>query len=1090
MHTQARGLNPPYRTADVAHAGSNKMPMKTPKKGVSPSEFMRKIRPELYSDSTPRVKHQLKAEVLSHHLDTITERNQTHDFELFCRKLCERTICPNLRPATGPEGGGDSKADTETSPVSDEISKLTYIGLANSGSERWAFAFSAKKTWAEKARSDVAGIIATNRGYKRIFFVTSRAARAKDRARVEEELTRESGVPVTIHDRTWILDEVIEKNRRDLAYNYLGVGDESSDIDLGPTDYSRKQQLADIEKELADPSAFVGLEMQRASEALVAAKLARGLELPRADVDGRLLRAVRLADDGGTHRQQLTARYETLWTAFWWFDDIKGLIDGYDSFEALVIDSEHAMNLELLCNLAQLLINAVIHDHLTPEQAQLQPRLARLSSRLAVLARSSERPNNALAARTALLTIQVNEAWMAGESEQLAPLWPQFGDIITKADGLGEFDANGLIRLIEVFGQVAGKDRGYRNLVDQVCDFVTKRTGESQGALILLKRADQLDFDENMEMIRLLGKAARLLSKKEHAEDFVHAQNLLGVAYRSAGLLWAARASSTSAAATLFIEADENGELSAIMFPTLMNAAWQAVELKYFPEVLQIIQTARGCLNSLRFDDASVKRAVDQLQDFDMVLACQLANLSWEEVPSLEMIPDVLRGVGLDFSRVTLLYMLGYEYVLRAEGWLPEGESAEDVEHFFNILAGQPAGDASWRPAIFNGQNVQVFATSVAGVQVNVAHGPTDTCITVAEAIVGTIEALFATALELGAFGHVERFDVTVVEANITRFEVREDIDQMKATVRWPMDVHPGSPSAYGEFLNMLLEIAAAVFSATCYMKNSQDALHRLFKTDAAMDRAAMIGSLCFSRQRAFNGVSRLTSWDKQSPKRFEAKSDRPKVDRETPPSKTHTSAKCASSDKPDFPKMTDHREMKVHSVIDIHLWDRAGWTGAAYGVLDAKAPPFMALMFKDRETAVRIFARWRERFGTMDEGDEIHIGIIRKFSAENPTHYGMIVTSKISTNLEESRLAMVVSRSLVMEPSDDINLTRFLSLYNNAGAYLLMPMVVVPGQKPLLIGEFHILKRTLHVKMAADIQSNDIESTFLEPRGLRPKQA
>jgi hypothetical protein len=90
----------------------------------SPSEFMRKLRPEQYSDSQARVGHKLKAETLSHHLDTLTERNETHDFELFCRKLCERTQCPNLKPATGPEGGGDSKADTETIPVADEISKL------------------------------------------------------------------------------------------------------------------------------------------------------------------------------------------------------------------------------------------------------------------------------------------------------------------------------------------------------------------------------------------------------------------------------------------------------------------------------------------------------------------------------------------------------------------------------------------------------------------------------------------------------------------------------------------------------------------------------------------------------------------------------------------------------------------------------------------------------------------------------------------------------------------------------------------------------------------------------------------------------
>lgn len=1052
---------------------------------VSPSQFMRQIRPELYSDSTSRVKHQLKTEVLSHHLETITDRNQTHDFELFCRKLCERTICPNLRPATGPEGGGDSKADTETSPVSDEINKLTYVGLANSGSERWAFAFSAKKTWAEKARSDVVGIMATNRNYKKVFFVTSRAARAKDRARVEDELTRQYGIQVTIHDRSWIIDEIIDKNSRDLAYNYLGIGDETNGLNLGPADYSRKQQLEDIDKELADPSAFVGMKMQRATEALVAAKLARGLELPRTDIDGRLLRAVRLADDGGTHRQQLTARYETLWTAFWWFDDIKAIVDGYDGFEALVIENEHARNLEMLCNLAQLLFNAVILGHLTSHQVQLQPRIARLSSRLAELASDSGRPNNALEARTSQLTIQVNEAHIAGEPNSLASLWPQFGEILAKADGLGEFDANRLTRLIEVFGQVAGKDRSYRDLVDQVSDFVAKRTGESQGALVLLKRANQLEFDENIEMIRLLGKAARMLSKKEHAEDFTRAQGQLAVAYRSAGLLWAARASCTSSAATLFIEADENGELPPTVFPTLMNLAWQAVELKHFPEVLETVQVARGCLNSLGFDDESKKRAAGQLQDFDIVLACQLANLALDEVSQLEMIPDVLQGLDLDKSRLTLLYMLGYEDVLREEGWIPESESAQDVSSFFNQLAGQPAGDARWRPAIFNGQNEQVFSASVLGVQVNVAHKPTDTGITVAEAIVGTIEAFFATALELDAFAHVERFDVAVVEANITRFEVILDIDRMRATVRWPNGVFPGSPSVYGDFLNMLLEVAASIFSATCRTKSFEEAASSLFKTDAAMDRAAMIGSLCFSRERIFGGVSRLTSWDKHSPKRFEARPDRPQVDREPNPAKATTPAKDDTRDKSELPKLTDHRDLKVRSVIDIQLWDRAGWMGAAYGVFDPKALPFLALIFRDRDAAKKIFERWEERLGSADKDEEIHIGIVRQFSTEHSTHYGIVVTSKISRDQGDSRIAMLTARFLTMQPSDDVNVTGFLHLYQKVGAYLLMPMVMIPGQPPEFIDGISLLKRSLHMKLAADVGPNDLENIFLKTRGL-----
>lgn len=249
------------------------------KKKVSPSEFMRQLRPALYSDTSDRTTYLLDATTLEYRLDTITARNQTHDFELFCRKLCERTICPNLKPATGPEGGGDSKADTETIPVADEIATLTYVGEPNSGKERWAFAFSAKKTWAEKARNDVAGIVETQRGYHKVYCVTAQFARAKDRARVEDELTKKYGLTVTILDRSWIVEQVVDGDRRDLAFNYLGVGQEIADARrLGPTDYSRSRQLEDFEKLIGNPDAFSGMEMQRVTEALLAAKLSRNLE--------------------------------------------------------------------------------------------------------------------------------------------------------------------------------------------------------------------------------------------------------------------------------------------------------------------------------------------------------------------------------------------------------------------------------------------------------------------------------------------------------------------------------------------------------------------------------------------------------------------------------------------------------------------------------------------------------------------------------------------------------------------------------------------------------------------------------------------
>ena len=170
------------------------------------SEIMRSRRPYLYSDSSSTNAYSLSKSEFSHFLDSLTQRNEHKDFEIFCRHLCERILCPNLRTQTGPEGGGDGKVDTETYAVSSEISDRWFSGEANAGQERWAFAVSAKKAWSSKVNSDVKGIVETGRKYDRIYFLTNQAVKAKACHDKEMKLTKEFGVPVTIN-------EVVLQNR-------------------------------------------------------------------------------------------------------------------------------------------------------------------------------------------------------------------------------------------------------------------------------------------------------------------------------------------------------------------------------------------------------------------------------------------------------------------------------------------------------------------------------------------------------------------------------------------------------------------------------------------------------------------------------------------------------------------------------------------------------------------------------------------------------------------------------------------------------------------------------------------------------------
>jgi hypothetical protein len=106
-----------------------------------PSRYMRARRPHLFSDSQNRTEYLLPKEVLSYHLETLTNLKDETKFEEFARRLGEKFISPNLRPQTGPTGGGDGKTDAETYPVRGEIA----LRLRDAAPER--------RQWGETCRS-------------------------------------------------------------------------------------------------------------------------------------------------------------------------------------------------------------------------------------------------------------------------------------------------------------------------------------------------------------------------------------------------------------------------------------------------------------------------------------------------------------------------------------------------------------------------------------------------------------------------------------------------------------------------------------------------------------------------------------------------------------------------------------------------------------------------------------------------------------------------------------------------------------------------------------------------------------------------
>lgn len=1049
---------------------------------ISPSEFMRELRPEYYSDTENREVYILESPVFEYHLETITNRNETHKFEVFCRQLCQRTICPNLRAHTGPDGGGDSKVDTETHPVANEVSILFFIGEPLAGQERWAFAISAKKDWKAKVRDDVAKIAETGRGYKRIFFITSQFARDKDRADVEDNLSNKYGISVTIHDRSWIVKEIIENNRKDLAFNFLGVGEVKDDpLRLGPTDYSRTQQLTDIEQSFGNADAYKGIERQRVTEALIAAKLSRNLELPRTETEGRFLRAIRLADADGSYQQQLEARYEQIWTAFWYFDDIPFLLEHYESFESRVIDSSHSCELDFLCNLHQLLVNAVIHKYVTAAECDLEQRRDCLIKAFQKITANTERPNNSLEAKTSLLLLKINQTKLDQDKEDLAITLKGFSEVLDLAKGLGEFNVQRLVQLVDVIGAWAGSSPEYYALFEKATDFVSSREGEAKVALMLLKRAKQLDFDDRFEMIRLLGKSAAGLNKDEYREEQIDALWLLMLAYRSAGMLWAARATCITLTAAISIVAEKESDLPASIIPALKLWAWIAIELQHIPDLVSSCHLMAILSEALPLTEDSQSKVNDDLMKLQAAFGCLFLNLDEESLGKLGNLPDILDSLDLFLPRSALLYTMGYIDILQEDGSIPASafEKMSDIENFYSGLANQPLAQSLHNSIILNDDNPQTLNTNILGMSIEIDTKGSASSTLVAEMVLAYWEAFFATAIEHRLIPHTEKLSIALLE----RHDVVEpslDITSgsSKATLSWPASLSPTNPQSQANIQNALIQITGEVLVKFFVMDDAKVMLDKLFSVDGVSYRVGLVTSACISHHRVMSRyLSKLSDWEENVKTTYTLKDERPVLER---PRGENNRSSTKNTDDQNLSNMYDHRDMSVRSVIDMPLWDRAKWEGMAY-VSAPDRPPYLAFMFKAEEAARQIFQGWHDRFGREDKDEEIYLSIVRQIPNQSPHHYHLILTSNLlGVKQSEGKTIVVASRSKLMEPMNSDNLKRFLQDYNRFGAFFLIPVVLSNGQ-PRHLFDLAILKRNLTVKSFKDIVEGDIEFATLK---------
>ncbi|MYA88478.1 MAG: hypothetical protein F4X97_08520 [Boseongicola sp. SB0662_bin_57] len=1064
----------------------------------APSRYMRDRHPDLFSDSVSEVEYEVGREVLSHHLDTLTNQKDETAFENFAQRLCEKFIAPNIRPQTGPIGGGDGKTDAETFPVSSEVSARWYVPDNDKAGERKAFAFSAKKDWRPKIRSDVAAIAGTKRDYDQIICVTNQFVPAKKSADLQDGLTKEHGIPVTILDRTWLLDRVFKHDSMAIAVEELGVGKgtEKQARKQGPSDTKRSAELEALEARIADASQYQGQSVALVEDARRAALLARGLEHSSADVNGRFDRALRLARDKYLKRLELAIAYEWAWTSHFWHEDHLRTSELYDDVERLALGSDDANDLERLSNLLPLIRVSVHTGSMEASKGKLKDRTAALKSALEALAVQTNRPNNALHAEAMLLMTRVSEKGVEHRDDPLKDIWVSFTDVIKRAEGLGTFPFTSIADALTQIGEFIADSDEFDTLFETITDALASRSGEGEAAGKNVQRAYQkLAKGLPCEAIRWFGRALTLLIKEEYEDVLVDALIGAGFAFEEVGLPWAARNYTLAAVSQEFSNFKRHGSIGALRASVLSRHFDTELKLGRVPQILSAHELELIVRNAQARTDGQ-RRRLDQMHAAHMTqIASLLLQTPVAELGDIAQLPDALERLALPMSRCALLYLMGNEDILRMEGWMPDQETSEGVETIMRDLRESGVKADYPVPDFALGETV-TLSSNVLGCRIEVACTNNLVSIGIGEAVLGSLEALLATSLDHRIFPQVDHLQLRVMpsdDVGLSPVLTFSDVEgEPVGTITHRLVMEYKTKEDVLSFPRWMKDAVLEIFLRFAAPLDAETWGKALFEDERALDRALTFSNVPMMLDELHGDRARLSLADWIDPadpiyevKRTEAWPPAPVPDAIKSIGNAKRGEGLAPKELRDVAK-GKHSKTRWISPIDVQKWDKAKW----YATLFMRSPPgpdmqppMLGLVYKNLAAAKDIFRSWRKRYGDDDFKDDLKITIVRGISRDRPAAYAVMVSpNPDNVPLSDENVLGFVSRFHRMYPNSTQNLDQFLAEYARHGRYVLMPAHMPNEQAaPKPIFDLPIGKRDLAVINAWEIPTNDMTTVVLD---------
>ncbi|MFA6421944.1 MAG: hypothetical protein WCV92_00870 [Candidatus Buchananbacteria bacterium] len=1041
----------------------------------SPKNFMKQRKPSSFSDSQVIKESQLDSLKLEYHLYTLSTRKQEYDFEEFARKLCQYEIQPNLRPQTGPVGGGDGKVDTETTPASQDIKDTYYFGIEQQANERWGFAFSTTVNWKQKVQGDVKKMIEVDRSYSKIFFITSQLIKADQRAKTEDELSKQYGIQVVIHDRTWIIDKIFGNKRQALAIDELKIDSSYKEIvKIGPKDTNRQELFEKLNKNIDLATQENIVNFATVDDALSIAIVAAEMDKPKTEIEGLFTRAKRLAEKYGSSEQFFTARYQEIWTLYFWYNDYDILISNYEEIESLTKDTLNLFDVERLSNLFSLLRTlTVTTGKIEVSYTDIKKKI--VQEKLEKFKNDEARPSAALHADFMLNMLEIPE--LRDDEIAISKIFDNLTDIVIRSKGLLGFPLETLYKLTKDIDDFYNGNKSFEKLQDKLVEVISERKSSTEFAHVLLDRAMQhIKGKRFYKAIGCLGKSLVPLYKEEERDGLIITLVQLSIAYETVGLLWAARGAMLHAASYATMDFHSRSEINKLQL--LSYDRMRLLELRLGRIGYSLEWHKLNHLMNAQFIKS--KEEADKLLNDDIyyggLLGLLLIKTADSELPNLELLPDTLLSMDLDFAAYALIYRLGAKNML--PNIMPENMKDTELEDFFDSYFKQPAQrDLPKKPSFYSEKEV-ILQSVILGTTFNIKTENCSPNIEIAEYILASLEGFLATAIELDSIGSKNTVNINIAKDTSQGIRISHVIEKNGPItfniISGDFNPHSLKRTEAESVHSDVYKIVFDIIGHSIWFKNTSNDLEKLFRDEDICVRAFTFSSpfIVQGNVLGYKPKRDITEWLQEENTKYEynkIESGKVKLDLLKDIKENVTQIEK---------NLLRHDQIKNISIIEDHIWNDAGWEGVAY-LVHPEQPPVVALMFTNEEKAKVIFSNWVGLFGREDKDDIIRVSVIQGYSKSNPLWYKFVVSRNLpDPKASHGKRLLNVGRTHNMTPESLKNLNGFVDSFERWGFYLFAPSFIKDKNSfpPEIFFDHGIVKKSFINKHAWEIGPIDPE--------------